>query len=96
MLYALLCTDNANSSELRAKVRPQHLAYLTSLGEKMKFAGPFLNDEEIAIGSLVMIEAETRNAAAVIAANDPYKMAGLFASVEIKAWRWALNNPEAK
>ena len=96
MLYALICTDKPNSTELRAKVRPDHLAYLGSLGDAMKFAGPFLDDAGSPIGSLVMIEAETRAAAEMIAANDPYKLAGLFASVEIRAWRWALKNPEAK
>ena len=96
MLYALICTDKPTSTELRAKVRPDHLAYLGSLGDAMKFAGPFLDDAGSPIGSLVMIEAETRAAAEMIAANDPYKLAGLFASVEIRAWRWALKNPEAK
>jgi len=96
MLYALLCTDKPSSTELRAKLRPDHLAYLASLGEKLKFAGPFLDDAASPIGSLVMIEAEDRTAAENTASLDPYKLAGLFASVEIKAWRWALKNPEAK
>jgi len=96
MLYALLCTDKPNSTELRATMRSEHLAYLASLGDAMKFAGPFLNDEGAPIGSLVMIDAADRVAAQVMAANDPYNKAGLFASVEIKAWRWALKNPETK
>ncbi len=96
MLYALLCTDKPNSTDLRAKMRPDHLAYLDSLGAGMKFAGPFLNDEGGPIGTLAMIEAADRKSAETIAANDPYAKAGLFASVEIKAWRWALKNPESK
>ena len=96
MLYALICTDKPNSTELRAKVRLDHVAYLGSLGDAMKFAGPFLDDAGGPTGSLVMIDAESRAAAEMIAANDPYKLAGLFASVEIRAWRWALKNPEAK
>ena len=96
MLYALICTDKPNSTELRASKRPDHLAYLGSLGDAMKFAGPFLDAAGGPTGSLVMIEAETRATAEVIAANDPYKLAGLFASVEIRAWRWALKNPENK
>ena len=96
MLYALLCTDKPNSTELRAKVRADHLAYLAGLGDKMKFAGPFLDDAGVPGGSLVMIEADDRKSAEKIAANDPYNLAGLFAQVEIKAWRWALKNPGAK
>ena len=96
MLYALLCTDKPNSVELRAKVRPEHVAYLVSLGEALKLAGPFLNDDGGPIGSLVVIEAESRTSAQEITANDPYNKAGLFAAVEIKAWRWTLKNPDAK
>ena len=96
MLYALLCTDKPHSAELRAKMRPEHLAYLNNLGDALKFAGPFLDDAANPIGSLVMIEAETRAAAEKLASKDPYALAGLFASVEIKAWRWTMKNPEAK
>jgi uncharacterized protein YciI len=95
MLYALLCTDKPASVDLRAKVRPDHVAYLGSLGDKMKAAGPFLDDLGSPIGSLVIIEAENREAAQAMAAADPYALAGLFAAVEIKAWRWALKNPDA-
>ena len=96
MLYALICTDKPGSTDLRASKRPDHLAYLASLADAMKFAGPFLDDVGSPTGSLVVVEAESRTAAEGIAANDPYKLAGLFASVEIRAWRWALKNPEAK
>ncbi len=27
---------------------------------------------------------------------DPYAKAGLFASVEINAWKWLIKNPETK
>ena len=96
MLYALICTDKPHGIDLRASQRSEHLAYLGSLGDAMKFAGPFLDDASSPTGSLVMIEAETRSGAEVIAANDPYNLAGLFASVEIRAWRWGLKNPETK
>ena len=95
MLYCLLCTDKPNSVDLRLKVRPDHLAYLSSLGSKMKSAGPFLDDAGGPTGSLVIIEAADRSEAEKMAAADPYALAGLFASVEIKAWKWALKNPEA-
>ena len=96
MLYALICTDKPNSADLRTKVRPEHLAYLNSLGDVMKFAGPFLDEAGNSNGSLVVIEAESRAAAEQLAAQDPYNLAGLFASVEIRPWKWTLKNPEAK
>ena len=96
MLFTLICTDKPNSVDFRMKVRPEHLAYLESLGTAMKAAGPFLNDEGSPTGSLVIIEAADRKAAEAIAAGDPYAKAGLFSFVDIKSWRWALKNPEAK
>ena len=96
MLFALICTDKSASLELRLSTRPDHVAYLKSLGDNLKFAGPFLGADEKPNGSLVVINAETRASAEAIAAQDPYAKAGLFQSVEIRAWTWALNNPEAK
>lgn len=94
MLFALLCTDKPGSLDLRMRVRPDHLKYLESLGTSLKTAGPFTTDEGSPNGSLVIIEAADRAAAKVIAENDPYAKAGLFASVDIRAWKWALKNPE--
>ena len=94
MLFALLCTDKPNSVDLRMSVRPDHLKYLESLGSAVKAAGPFTNDEGQPTGTLAVIEAETRAAAEAIAANDPYAKAGLFASVEIRPWKWLIKNPE--
>ena len=96
MLFALICTDKPNSVDLRMSVRPDHLKYLESLGDKLKAAGPFTTDEGSLTGSLVIIEAADRAAANVMAENDPYAKAGLFASVEIKPWKWLIKNPEAK
>ena len=96
MLFAVLCTDKPNSLELRMKVRPDHLAYLEGLGNAVKAAGPFTTDEGAPTGSLVIIEAADRAAAQAFATNDPYAKAGLFAAVEIKAWKWVIKNPEAK
>ena len=95
MLYALLCTDKPNSLDLQMSVRPEHLAYLNGPLVNLKAAGPFLDDQGNPTGSLVIIEAGDMEAAKHIAANDPYRLAGLFAHIEIKAWRWALKNPEA-
>jgi uncharacterized protein YciI len=94
MLYALICTDKPDSGELRHKVRPEHVAYLNSLGAALKAAGPFIDDDGKPTGSLVVVEAEDRDAAGQIADSDPYTKAGLFRSVEIRGWKWTLKNPE--
>jgi uncharacterized protein YciI len=94
MLYALICTDKPNSLAIRKAKRPEHVAYLKSLGDTLKLAGPFTEaDGETMNGSLVVIEAASLQAAKEIAAGDPYAKTGLFASVEIRPWIWTLNNP---
>ena len=96
MLFALLCTDKPQGLELRMSVRPDHLKYLESLGAGLKAAGPFTDDAGQPIGSLVIIEAADRTTAKAMADADPYAKAGLFASVEIRAWKWLIKNPETK
>jgi uncharacterized protein len=95
MLFVCYCTDKPNHLDMRTSVRPDHLVHLNGLGSKLKAAGPFLDDAGNMMGSLVILEAENRAEAEQIAAADPYAKAGLFASVEIRAWRWTLKNPEA-
>ena len=94
MLYVLICTDKPDAGELRQMVRPEHVAYLNSLGTQLKAAGPFTDEDGKPTGSLVIVEAEDRQAAGKIADNDPYAKAGLFRSVEIRGWKWTIKNPE--
>ena len=95
MLYAVICTDKPDSLAVRMANRPEHVAYLRSLGDSLVFAGPFLKEDgKTMCGSLVVIEAPSMEAARGIAANDPFAKIGLFESVEIRPWLWAMNKPE--
>lgn len=85
MLFAIICQDKPDMIDVRKANRPDHVAYLKETGAVL--AGPFLDDDgETMIGSLVVIEAEDRGAAVAWAAKDPYALAGLFESVEIRPW----------
>lgn len=95
MLYALICTDKPDSLAIRLANRPDHLAYLESLGDTLVFAGPFTEaDGQTMNGSLIMVEAASLDAARTIGAGDPFAKAGVFASVEIRPWLWTINNPD--
>lgn len=95
MLFALICFDNANSTALRAEVRPKHLAYIEAHKAQVKIAGPFLSDDgEKMVGSLIIIEADDIDAARAFAEGDPYRKAGLFAEVDVKPWRWLIGAPK--
>jgi uncharacterized protein len=95
MLYALICTDKPNSLALRKAKRPEHVAYLQSLGQTLVLAGPLTEaDGETMNGSLVVIEAASLQDAEKIAAGDPFAKAGVFASVDIRPWLWTLSRPQ--
>ncbi|KQT52671.1 hypothetical protein ASG43_19645 [Aureimonas sp. Leaf454] len=95
MLFAILCDDKAGGLDLRMSTRPEHVAFLTGLGATLKFAGPFLDGSQNPCGSMLVVEADSADAARAIAAEDPYAKAGLFEATEVRAWRWTINNPEA-
>jgi uncharacterized protein YciI len=97
MLFALLCTDKPGALQLRLDTRPDHVAYLNDLNARgiLKIAGPFLDADGKPTGSLVIVKADTLEEARALAEADPYAKAGLFANVEIKAYNWVFNNPEA-
>lgn len=93
MQFAILNHDKPDSVDLRMKVRETHLEYLRGVGDKLMTAGPILaEDGRTPIGSLLIVEAETLEAARAFAAADPYAKAGLFASSMV--WPWRLVFPE--
>lgn len=96
MLYAFICTDKPGEGlVLRQKNREKHLAWLDGLGDKMKGAGPFMNEDgSEPRGSLVLVEADTLSAAQKIASDDPYSHAGVFESVDVRPWKWLIKAPE--
>lgn len=95
MLYAVIRNDKKDHSQLRIDTRPTHLEYLKSLGNKLKFAGPFLNEDGKPNGTMMVVEAQSKKEVERAAANDPYAKAGLFADIEIRPWNWVVNNPDA-
>ncbi len=95
MLYALICIDKPNATEVRAEARPRHLAYIESRKAEVRIAGPFVSDDGKTMkGSLIVIEATDAGAARAFSAADPYTQAGLFQSVDIRPWRWTMGSPK--
>jgi uncharacterized protein YciI len=45
------------------------------------------------IGSLLILDVPNRAAADAILGEDPYKVANLFAKVEVRPWRWVIGTP---
>jgi len=91
MQFALVAHDCPNSVARRLEIRPSHLKYLEELGDALVLAGPFLNDKSEGVGSIVVIEAESLEAARALFGRDPYFTSGLFDSVTIKPWKLNIN-----
>jgi len=86
MAYALICTDKPDRLQTRIDTRSAHLDYIAATGVVSQ-AGPFLSETGEMTGSLLVLEVETLQQAQDWADKDPYALAGLFASVEIRAWK---------
>jgi hypothetical protein len=84
-LFVLIGRDGAASAELRARVRPDHLAHLEPLAEagRVRFAGPLLDARGAPVGSVIVFEAADLEAARALVARDPYVERGVFASLEV-------------
>jgi uncharacterized protein len=91
MLFALVALDRPNSVERRMAIRPEHLKHLEALGDSLVLAGPFLNDKEEGVGSIVVIEAASMDAAREMFNRDPFVRENLFDQVTIKPWRLGIN-----
>ncbi len=86
MLVALIARDKPGALQTRMDNRAAHLAYIEKTGVVAQ-AGPLLNDADQMIGSLVILDIESLDAARDWAAHDPYAQAGLFESVELIPWK---------
>jgi hypothetical protein len=67
------------------------LQHLDSLGEKLVLAGPFQDENGQSIGSFVVLEADSLEAAKALFDQDPFVVEGVFGSWEISRFALTLN-----
>ena len=86
MLFMIQCYDKEDSGDIRKNTRSAHLAYASSAGARLKFAGPLVASESdhTPVGSLIILDAASEGAARLYSENDPYNKADLFEKVTIK------------
>lgn len=89
MKIALIAKDKAGALDIRKANRDSHVAYLKA-SDAIEMAGPFLDDNGEMCGSLIILDLPDMAAAEAWAAADPYKLADLFASVELIQWNKVL------
>jgi hypothetical protein len=98
MLYAIISVDVADSLPLRATARPQHIDRLQRLRDQgqLILAGPHpaIDSDDPGpngfTGSLVVAEFGSLADAKEWADADPYVAAGVYASVEVKPFKYVL------
>jgi len=86
VLFVALCLDKPDHVELRMSTRAAHLAFLEKHASRVKLGGPFLQGET-PVGSMLILDCENEAAARALLAEDPYAVAGLFGSVDLKPWK---------
>ncbi len=85
MLVAVITKDKPDSLNLRLETREAHVAYLKS-SDIVQMAGPFVDEDGVMSGSMIILEVETLAQARAWADNDPYVKAGLFEKTRIEHW----------
>jgi uncharacterized protein YciI len=92
-LYMLACFDKPDALDLRMATREAHLAWARHKHERIRMAGPMLDEQDQMAGSLFFLEAADEAEVRAFNADDPYTRAGLFGRVEIKRFRSTLGQP---
>ncbi|GES33857.1 YciI family protein [Streptomyces angustmyceticus] len=94
MLWVIHCLDGPDTAELRAATRPAHSARLRTADLRPVLYGPLVPDDGAgAIGSLLVVEAPTRQAVADFVARDPFTVAGVWDRVSIHAFTASERSP---
>jgi uncharacterized protein YciI len=87
-LFVIQWKDRApDGPAIRAATRQAHLDWIATQPGVVKLGGPFLHADETMAGSLMIIEAESLEAAEAFHARDPYTRAGLFEQSSVSPWR---------
>ncbi len=87
MLFSFFLLDRPDAGDLRQAVRPQHKAYLGRVQDRIAFAGPLVHDDgRSMLGSLLVIDFDSRDAACAWLREEPFSQAGLYASTTVNAF----------
>ncbi|CAM5788572.1 YciI family protein [Rhizobacter fulvus] len=88
MLFAFHLVDRADAGDLRARVRPEHKAYLAQVADRIAFAGPLTGDDgQTMLGSLLVIDFADRPAALAWLSREPFTVAGLYGQTQVHAFQ---------
>jgi uncharacterized protein YciI len=80
----VICRDVADSGPLRDAVMGDHMAYIETILDRLKLAGPLFDAQGMdPQGSYYCVATQDPREALAIVHNDPLYKAGVFASVQV-------------
>ena len=83
-MYLVLCTYGPDALSVRDAAMGDHLSYLRENRDRLRFAGPLLDqDGHTASGSLAIVDTDIRAHAQDYIVNEAFYRAGMFDGVEI-------------
>ncbi len=96
MLWIVSCIDKPNTAVIRESVLQPHRDYLGSQKKILILAGATQNDDgTAAIGSLFVLNVNSRAEAKAFSDGDPFTQKGVFTSITITRMRKGQWNPDA-
>jgi len=82
--FIVHCLDAADALSRRLEHYEAHKAYLSRASVRILVSGPLMSDDgETMIGSLFLIEADTKAAVEAFNAGDPFRRAGIWTEIRI-------------
>lgn len=85
-LFVVSWMDKPGGLSTRMANREAHLAYVRETGV-VRLGGPFLDAGGDMAGSMIVMEAQSLEAAQAWHDADPYKLGSLFETSTVKPWR---------
>ena len=96
MLWTIFCVDKPDTAAIRASVLQPHRDYLQSRKDILVLSGPTQSDDGAeAIGSLFLVNVNSRAEAKAFSDGDPFTQNGVFKSITITRMRKGQWNPGA-
>ena len=88
MVWLVICRDVPDSGDLRRRYLDRHLAYIESVMDQVAVAGPLSATVGGDLsGSCFVYRTDDRSVAEALLRDDPYYQAGLYETVEFRAFR---------
>lgn len=84
--YAIVSRDTPDAAKLRADHRDAHFAHIETILDKVAVAGPLKDESGGFTGSLVVLDADSIDAARAILEADPFFRAGVWTDIRIEAF----------